>query len=278
MRYRLLSTFLWAGAIYLTVVRFYLGIVSNSVFGINILLLEYCKGSPVITLILGDYSRFCSIFFSVPILIVLVPQIIVCTWLFDGNDTAYLVTLLGGGVFWGFVFSRQEYLKLKKKNLKLVSDKESSTTPLPHNTKKMFLSFWIGFLSVEVVSCLRTLIALLLGIKLNGNTKYFDEIDCSWSSTIDNLLSFTPVYCTARKYFSKYVDPLDSFRSDSGSYKDPSRLESYFGHHNAATFFGDCILWGLIFAGLYFIAFKLWSLLRPPSEEPQTNLNDQRIP
>jgi hypothetical protein len=259
MQYPLLRTFLWAGAIYLTVARGWFEI-SRNIYPL---------------LLLGTYSIVFRYVFIIPIGVLLVPQIFFYFWLLDGRGEGmgYLL-LMFGGIFWGLAFSGREYFKLKKNQLNLfTSNKSSKTGALNKNKSKVFNIFWIGFLSVEVIFYLRMLISLLIGIKINQSLERFQETDCSLSSTIDNLLSLTPIHCIARKYFSH-----SAFFIDSSEGSEPSLIGAYFTSPNAVTFFGDCLLWGLIFAGLYFIAIKLWSLLRPQSGEPQTNLKDQSIP
>jgi hypothetical protein len=261
MRYRLLRTFLLTGAIYLTVAR---GIAQT---------LGYFF--PLFSPLLGTYYLVFINVIAYPICYLLQPQVAVYLWLLGGRDSGMIhLLILLGGVFWGLVFSRREYLKLKKNQLKTFASSKSSITQEPYKTKNKVLSiFWVGFLSVEVIFYLRILISWLIGIKISRSLQHFQETDCSLSSTIDNLLSLTPIHCTARKYFSH---PDFFIYKSEGS--EPSDVGAYFTDHNAVTFLGDCLLWGLIFSVIYYIAIKLWSLLRPPSGEPQTNLNDQRIP
>jgi hypothetical protein len=225
MRYHLLRTFLWAGSIYLTVTAIIVGVLMDKGFGLNMFFAEYCK--------------YCPFVITIPIVGLLVPQVLVFFWLSNGRNIwgAGYFALMLGPIFWGLIFSRREYLKLRKQLFNPTTKNEFLITQVSRSTKsKLFYSFWIGFLSVRVVFFLRIFIRLITGIKIDNNIEIFDTTDCSWTSTIDNILSPTPVHCTARKYFSKYVDPLDSFRSDLASYKDPSRLEAYFGSYNATTF------------------------------------------
>jgi hypothetical protein len=254
MRHQLLRTFLWAGAIYLALVRFFAGILLDDGLGIHNLLNDYCRSSSVIIWILGDYAGVCSFAISIPTFAVLIPQVFVFYWFLDENVAAGMVfpSCRLGAVFWGSVFSCRHYLKLKKEQLTPVVSNESLVS---HSTRsKVFRSFWVGFLSVEVVFHFRLLIASLIGARTDyANLNRFNSVDCSWLSTIDNLLSLTPINCTARQYFS-YEE--DSLGGDDGS--PFSMIEQYFNFHNTATFVGDSLLWGLIFAGLCFIAIKLW--------------------
>jgi hypothetical protein len=265
MRHQLLRTFLWAGAIYLALVRFFAGILLDHGLGINELLNDYCRSSSVITWVLRDYAGVCSFAISIPTYAVLVPQVFVLYWFLDYNGPAtedIVFPSIGlGAVFWGSLFSCRQYLKLKKEQLTPVV---SNGSLVSHSTKsKVFRSFWVGFLSVEVVFYLRLLIAPLIGEKTDfANLNRFNSVDCSWSSTIDNLLSLTPIHCTARQYFS-YEE--NSLGGDEGL--PPSIIERYFNLHNTATFVGDSLLWSLIFAGLCFIAIKLWPFLQLSSKK-----------
>jgi hypothetical protein len=271
MRHQLLRTFLWAGAIYLALVRFFAGILLDEGFGINELLKDYCRSSPVITWILGDYAEACSFAISIPIYVVLIPQTFVLYWLLDYNGPAADVILLPsfrlGAVFWGSIFSYRQYLKLKNEQLTPIVNNESLVS---HSTKsKVFRSFWAGFLSIEVVFHFRQLIASLIAARTYSDfIDRFNSVDCSWLSTINNLLSFTPIHCTARQYFSNYEYSMYRLGGDdSNSSSPPSLIEEYFNLHNTATFVGDSLLWGLIFAGLCFIAIKLWPFLQLSSKK-----------
>jgi hypothetical protein len=265
MQYRLLTTFLLAGATYLTMARGGMEI-SRSIY-------------PALSPLLGTYylvvTNVLINVFIIPIGVLLVPQLFFYHWLLEGiSEERGFFLLMFGGIFWGLAFSCREYFKLKKNQINRFTSNKSSKTGEPNKTRsKIFNIFWIGFLSVEVIFYLRVLISWRVGIKRYLIFHRFQETDCSLSSTIDNLLSLTPIHCIARKYFSH-----SAFFIDSSEGSEPSLIGAYFTSPNAVTFFGDCLLWGLIFAGLYFIAIKLWSLLRPQSGEPQTNLKDQSIP